>query len=123
METDHCGNESLLYMEFTDRVDELARELLEIFCANVAITYESLLLREEIQDAQRSHARRAADGGAGRGQVDLREVSERGLSRCGARSKRPGASSEKALLLGREYARDDGSKATLQRGRSSALDH
>ncbi|MET0519202.1 MAG: HD domain-containing phosphohydrolase, partial [Burkholderiaceae bacterium] len=48
------GNESLLYMVFTEPVDDQARELLEIFCANVAITYESLLLREEIQDTQRS---------------------------------------------------------------------
>ncbi len=48
------GNESLLYMVFSEPVDKEARELLEIFCANVAITYESLLLREEIQDTQRS---------------------------------------------------------------------
>ncbi len=48
------GNESLLYMTFSEPVDAGARELLEIFCANVAITYESLLLREEIQETQRS---------------------------------------------------------------------
>ncbi|MCU7372197.1 DUF3369 domain-containing protein [Paucibacter sp. O1-1] len=48
------GNESLLYMVFSEPVDETARELLEIFCANVAITYETLLLREEIQETQRS---------------------------------------------------------------------
>jgi len=48
------GNESLLYMVFSEPVDAQARELLEIYCANVAITYESLLLREEIQDTQRS---------------------------------------------------------------------
>ncbi|WP_269630239.1 DUF3369 domain-containing protein [Pelomonas sp. BJYL3] len=48
------GNESLLYMVFSEPVDAEARELLEIFCANVAITYESLLLREEIADTQRS---------------------------------------------------------------------
>ncbi|HEY4079105.1 MAG TPA: DUF3369 domain-containing protein [Burkholderiaceae bacterium] len=48
------GNESLLYMTFSEPVDSSARELLEIFCANVAITYESLLLREEIQETQRS---------------------------------------------------------------------
>lgn len=48
------GNESLLYMVFSEKVDKAARELLEIFCANVAITYESLLLREEIQETQRS---------------------------------------------------------------------
>jgi response regulator RpfG family c-di-GMP phosphodiesterase len=48
------GNESLLYMQFAQEVDQEARELLEIFCANVAITYESLLLREEIEETQRS---------------------------------------------------------------------
>jgi len=48
------GNETLLYMSFTEPVDAQSRELLEIFCANVAITYETLLLREEIQDTQRS---------------------------------------------------------------------
>jgi len=48
------GNETLLYMEFAEVIDAQARELLEIFCANVAITYESLLLREEIQDTQRA---------------------------------------------------------------------
>lgn len=46
-----AGNESLLYMVFSEPVDAEARELLEIFCANVALTYESLLLREEIQDS------------------------------------------------------------------------
>ncbi len=48
------GNENLLYMDFSEPVDDQARELLEIFCANVAITYESLLLREEVQDTQRT---------------------------------------------------------------------
>ena len=68
----HGGNVSLLYMEFSDPVDAEAQELLEIFCANVAITYESLLLREEIQDTQRDTVyilgeaveRRAREGGA-----------------------------------------------------------
>ena len=48
------GSENLLYMLFSEPVEAEVRELLEIFCANVAITYESLLLREEIQDTQRS---------------------------------------------------------------------
>jgi len=49
-----AGNESLLYMVFSEPVDAQARELLEIFCTNVALTYESLLLREEIQETHRS---------------------------------------------------------------------
>lgn len=50
----NSGSESLLYMWFSEPIDEKARELLEIFCANVAITYESLLLREEIQETMRA---------------------------------------------------------------------
>ncbi len=48
------GNESLLYMAFAEPVDADVRELLEIFSSNVALTYESLLLREEIQETQSS---------------------------------------------------------------------
>lgn len=48
------GNESLLYMAFAEPVDADVRELLEIFSSNVALTYESLLLREEIQETQTS---------------------------------------------------------------------
>ncbi|CAN7525854.1 DUF3369 domain-containing protein [Pseudoduganella sp. LjRoot289] len=41
------GNESLLYMSFSDPVGDEERELLALFSANVAITYEKLLQREE----------------------------------------------------------------------------
>ncbi|UXH77475.1 DUF3369 domain-containing protein [Roseateles amylovorans] len=43
----HSGNESLLYMAFSEPIDAQGRELLEIFCANLAIAYESLLAREQ----------------------------------------------------------------------------
>ncbi|SEK60866.1 Response regulator of citrate/malate metabolism [Roseateles sp. YR242] len=39
----HSGNESLLYMTFSDPIDTDGQELLQIFCANVAIAYERLL--------------------------------------------------------------------------------
>lgn len=68
----NCGSVSLLYMEFSDAVDREAQELLEIFCTNVAITYEALLLREEVQETQRATVyilgeaveRRSNEGGA-----------------------------------------------------------
>lgn len=41
------GNESLLYMSFSEPVEGEERELLGLFAANVAITYERLLAREE----------------------------------------------------------------------------
>ncbi|WP_416758504.1 DUF3369 domain-containing protein [Roseateles sp. So40a] len=42
----HSGNESLLYMVLSDPLDDDGRELLDIFCANVAIAYEGLLARD-----------------------------------------------------------------------------
>lgn len=42
----HSGNESLLYMVLSDPIDDEGRELLDIFCANVAIAYEGLLERD-----------------------------------------------------------------------------
>ena len=49
-----AGAETVVYMSFSDTISPDARELLEVFTANVAITYESLLLREEIEETQRS---------------------------------------------------------------------
>jgi len=46
------GNESLLYMSFSEPVADEERELLGLFSANVAITYESLLAREESEATQ-----------------------------------------------------------------------
>lgn len=43
----HTGNESLLYMRLSEPVDVDGQELLQIFCANVAIAYERLLLTQE----------------------------------------------------------------------------
>lgn len=48
-----AGSESLIYMKFPEPVSEQARELLELFSRNVAITYDSLLLRDETESTQR----------------------------------------------------------------------
>ncbi|HLA32898.1 MAG TPA: DUF3369 domain-containing protein [Pseudomonas sp.] len=49
-----AGSETVVYMSFADRIEDEARELLEIFTANVAIAYESLLLRDDLEETQRS---------------------------------------------------------------------
>lgn len=48
-----AGSESMIYMVFPEPIKDDARELLEIFCRNVAITYDGLLLREDTTKAQR----------------------------------------------------------------------
>jgi len=49
-----AGSESLIYMEFAEAMSEQAHGLLELFCRNVAITYDGLLLREDTETAQRT---------------------------------------------------------------------
>lgn len=49
-----AGNESVIYMVFPDPVHRAAHEILELFCRHVAITYDSLLLREDTENAQRA---------------------------------------------------------------------
>ena len=49
-----AGSESMIYMVFPEPVNSQARDLLEIFCQNVAITYDGLLQREDTESAQRS---------------------------------------------------------------------
>ncbi|MGO4379562.1 DUF3369 domain-containing protein [Pseudoduganella sp. RAF19] len=46
------GNECFLYMDFAEPVAGEERELLSLFAANVAITYEKLLQREELAATQ-----------------------------------------------------------------------
>ncbi|GAB2868444.1 response regulator [Pseudoduganella ginsengisoli] len=46
------GNESLLYMSFSDAIGDSDRELLALFSANVASTYEKLVQREEAAATQ-----------------------------------------------------------------------
>ncbi|WP_430460073.1 DUF3369 domain-containing protein [Thalassolituus sp. LLYu03] len=47
------GSESLLYVTYHNAPSELDKQLLEIYATNVAITYENLLMREEIIETQR----------------------------------------------------------------------
>lgn len=48
------GSESMIYMQFFEPISDSARELLELFASNVAITYDHLLLREEIEATQQA---------------------------------------------------------------------
>lgn len=47
------GSESLLYVTFHHPLSDLDKQLLEIYAANVAITYENLLMRDDIQETQK----------------------------------------------------------------------
>ena len=47
-----AGSESIIYMAFPEPINQHARELLELFSRNVAITYDGLLLRDELERAQ-----------------------------------------------------------------------
>ena len=49
-----AGSENVIYMTFVDPINTEARDLLEIFSRNVAVAYDSLLLREDTTNAQRS---------------------------------------------------------------------
>ena len=80
-----AGAETVVFMSFVDTINADARELLEIFTANVAITYESLLLREEIEETQKSTI------------FILGEAVEKRSKETGAHVKRVG---EIAALLG-----------------------
>ncbi len=47
------GSESLLYVSCQDKPSTLDKQLLEIYATNVAITYENLLMRDDILETQR----------------------------------------------------------------------
>jgi response regulator RpfG family c-di-GMP phosphodiesterase len=47
------GSESLLYVTYHNEPSALDKQLLEIYATNVAITYENLLMRDEIIETQR----------------------------------------------------------------------
>lgn len=47
------GSESLLYVTYHHELTELDKQLLEIYAANVAVTYENLLMRDDIQETQK----------------------------------------------------------------------
>lgn len=51
--TSKRGSESLLYVRYSEPLNELDKQLLEIYATNVAITYENLLMHEEIVETQR----------------------------------------------------------------------
>lgn len=47
------GSESLLYVQYHQEPSPLDKQLLEIYATSVAITYENLLMREDILETQR----------------------------------------------------------------------
>ncbi|MBC7917328.1 MAG: DUF3369 domain-containing protein, partial [Rhodoferax sp.] len=49
-----AGSESMIYMQFPEPINDMARELLEIFSSNVAISYDALLLRADTERARRA---------------------------------------------------------------------
>jgi response regulator RpfG family c-di-GMP phosphodiesterase len=49
-----AGSESMIYMEFPESITETARHLLEVFSSNVAMTYDNLLMREELEQSQQA---------------------------------------------------------------------
>lgn len=94
-----AGSETVVYMSFADRIEDEARELLEIFTANVAITYETLLLRDDLDETQRSTI------------YILGEAVERRSKETGAHVKRVG---EIAALLGSALALSEREVADLR---------
>lgn len=50
------GSENLLYVSMDEELSDMDRQLLDIFASNVAITYENLLLRDEIVETQKELA-------------------------------------------------------------------
>lgn len=51
--TSKRGSESLLYVRYNNPLGELDKQLLEIYATNVAVTYENLLMHEEVVETQR----------------------------------------------------------------------
>lgn len=47
------GSENLLYLSNCGPLSPVSLKLLELYCANVAVAYENLLLHEEIEETQR----------------------------------------------------------------------
>jgi hypothetical protein len=45
----------MIYMHFLEPLSQSSCELLELFSSNVAITYDNLLTREEIEATQTRH--------------------------------------------------------------------
>lgn len=107
-----AGNENMIYMVFPEPVDDSARELLEIFSRNVAITYDGLLLREDKEIAQRATI--SILGGA----IEKRSINaERHLQRVGDIAAllaiQSGTSAGDAALIGMAAALHDVGKSHI----------
>lgn len=47
------GSENIIYLEKTDNIDEWEKDLIDIFCSNVAIAFDNIYLNQELEDSQR----------------------------------------------------------------------
>jgi response regulator RpfG family c-di-GMP phosphodiesterase len=47
------GSDNMIYMEGKRRLDDWERNLIELFCSNVAVAFDNIHLNEEIEDTQR----------------------------------------------------------------------
>ena len=47
------GSESLLYVTYHHELSDIDKQILEIYAANVTVTYENLLMREDVQETQK----------------------------------------------------------------------
>ncbi len=56
------GSESLLYVTYHHELSDIDKQILEIYAANVTVTYENLLMREDVQETQKEliYARRSS---------------------------------------------------------------
>lgn len=50
------GSENLLFVSMKNEISDMDRQLLDIYASNVAVTYENLLLRDEVVDTQKELA-------------------------------------------------------------------
>ncbi len=47
------GSENIIYLEHSDQITDWERDLLEIFCSNIAIAFDNLYLNQELENSQK----------------------------------------------------------------------
>jgi response regulator RpfG family c-di-GMP phosphodiesterase len=47
------GSENVIYLEHSEEITEWERDLLEIFCSNIAIAFDNIYLNQELEEAQK----------------------------------------------------------------------
>lgn len=51
--TSKNGSENIIYLEKSDSIDEWEKDLIDIFCSNVAIAFDNIYLNQELEESQR----------------------------------------------------------------------